>query len=97
MTISFKVTPADADLIGECVTRARALYVAHGHEVDKLSLTMDITAAHANGYPLRLADLLAADDFNFLHDVGGIMQHMDRETGLLLDHFSPRFSARLAA
>jgi hypothetical protein len=35
-----------------------------------------------------------ADDFNFLHDVGGINRHLDREHYLLTDHFSPRFSVR---
>jgi len=55
---------------------------------------MNVSACHASGNPLRLADLLAADDFNFAHDVFGIDRHLDRETGALLEHFSPRFTAR---
>lgn len=55
---------------------------------------MDLCACHANGNPLRLADLLAADDLNFTHDITGIARHMDRETGQLRDLFSPRFSRR---
>ena len=58
-----------------------------------LSLRKDLTACHLNGCPLRLADLLAADDFNLIHDVGGISGHIDRETGQLMDCFSPRFHA----
>lgn len=57
-------------------------------------LAMDVSATHANGNPLRLRELLAADDFNFLHDVGGIVRHIDRNTGTLLNHFRPRFTVR---
>ena len=53
---------------------------------------MDITACHANGNPLRLAELLSADDFNFCHDVLGIRRHINRETGQLENCFVPRFS-----
>lgn len=55
---------------------------------------MDITATHANGCPLKLAELLAADDFNFSHDVAGIYRHLDRTTGKLLDCFLPRFAQK---
>jgi hypothetical protein len=60
--------------------------------IAKQNLTMDLTAVHANGNPLRLAALLAADDFNFAHDVYGIQQHINRNTAKLENHFSPRFS-----
>ena len=60
--------------------------------VDKTSLMMDITACHVNGCPLRLAELLKADDFNFAHDVFGIQRKIDRRTGKINDGFSPRFS-----
>lgn len=55
---------------------------------------MDITAVHANGNPLKLAELLATDDFNFTHDVFGITRHIDRETGKLGGCFVPRFSGK---
>jgi hypothetical protein len=54
---------------------------------------MDITAIHCNGTPLRLADLAAADDFGFFHDVYGINRHIDRDTGTLTGFFLPRFCA----
>ena len=44
-------------------------------------------------YKLRLDDLLAADDLNFLHDVAGINRHLDRDTYALLDGFFPRYAA----
>ena len=53
------------------------------------SLSMDITAAHIT-CPLKLQKLLDADKGNFLHDVFGIISHIDRETGELQDCFFPR-------
>lgn len=58
----------------------------------KLHHQMNVSACHASGNPLRLADLLAADDFNFAHDVFGINRHIDRDTGAMLNCFRPRFS-----
>lgn len=63
----------------------------------KLHHQMNVSACHASGNPLRLADLLAADEFNFVHDVFGIDRHICRDTGRMLNHFSPRFSSRVAA
>ena len=55
--------------------------------------SMDVLAAHLNGNPLRLRDLLAAESGDFMHDVFGIRAHLDRKTGKLGDCFSPRFHA----
>lgn len=56
-------------------------------------IQMDITAAHANGCPLQLRALLAADDFNFAHDVLGIRRFIDRSTGRIpAEKFWPRFA-----
>ncbi len=62
-----------------------------------MSLHMDVSATHANGNPLRLADLLAADDFNFAHDLSGICNCLDRNTGKLTNNFRPRFSQPASA
>lgn len=64
----------------------------------RINLIMDLTAADGvNGNdPLDWNRLLAADDFNFLHDIGGICRHIDRETGELGGCFAPRFTARQA-
>ena len=90
--ISLSTTKPDSELIGRIVDRALGLRIG-----DRMSIHMDITATHCNGNPLRLADLLAADDFNFQHDVCGINRHLNRDTGKLMDHFIPRFSQRVAA
>lgn len=57
-----------------------------------LDAEMDI-AATAYFVPLRLTELRDADDFNFIHDLGGIRGHLNRETGLLENFFLPRFAA----
>jgi len=60
---------------------------------DALALSMDIAATHLNGCPLKLEAWLAADDFNFFHDIYGIYNNLDRKTGKLKNCFLPRFAA----
>lgn len=95
--LSFKTSKEDFDTIVKIRDRAVAMFEAHGDYVtadESRSLLMDLTACHANGNPLRLDDLLAADDFNLAHDVGGIRRHINRTTGKLENCFVPRFSRR---
>ena len=85
------------EIVGKIVDRAAGMTKLT--KSTRMSLMMDISAANGvNGNdPIDLDRLLAADDFNFAHDVFGISRHMDRETGLLGNFFSPRFTARVAA
>ncbi len=92
--VSFDCPKEERHLCKQIARRASDMLAEQNTTRDVLSIDMDITATHCNGNPLRLADLLAADDFNFMHDVAGIYRHLDRETGSLMDHFSPRFSRR---
>lgn len=92
--IDFKSTKEDRDLIGKIVIRGRKLAKKLDIPYDGMDMLMDITAVHLNGNPLRLDDMLKADEFNFGHDLFGIRKHIDRRTGELLHFFSPRFSAR---
>lgn len=85
-------TADEQTLVAQILDRADALSQQAGEPLDRLSLDMDLSATHAVT-PLRLADLLAADDFSFAHDVFGIMRHINRRTGRLDDHFVPRFCA----
>lgn len=102
MAIKWETTDAEVSLIAKIAKRAiamaRDLERKGGRDgnrlgFDGLDIQMDIAATHLNGCPLRLEGLLAADDFNFAHDVWGIRRHLDRETGRLQNHFLPRFSA----
>lgn len=91
--INFKVTREEAEIILKIAERWHSLCRKHGRTTTAiLDTTMDLTATHANNHPLRLQELLEADDFNFSHDVGGIYHHMNRETGKLEGCFFPRFS-----
>lgn len=90
MTLNWKISKEDASLIDAIVARAEALLPKFE---SRRVLLMDITAVHLNGCPLQLRELLGADTFNFSHDVTGISNHIDRNTGKLLDCFRPRFAA----
>ncbi|KKC39892.1 hypothetical protein WH87_04975 [Devosia epidermidihirudinis] len=65
----------------------------------RINLVMDLTAADGvNGNAALDWDrLLDADDFNFMHDLGGISRHIDRATGRIGGHFLPRFTLKQAA
>lgn len=58
------------------------------------SRMMDLAAAdgHNGNAAIDWARLLAADDFNFVHDVAGIHNHIDRRTGRIESGFLPRFA-----
>jgi hypothetical protein len=92
--INWKVTNDDAVLVHKIVRRAARMLERRpdSDEVSLPGLEMDVTAAHVNGCPLRLAELLAAEDLDFAHDVFGIRRHIDRKTGKLGDGFVPRFA-----
>lgn len=90
--VNWKVTKADAVLINQIAKRAVRMAKEVGHEYPFMDAEMDITAAHLNGCPLKLAELLGADDFNFSHDVFGIYRHINRADGQLMDCFVPRYA-----
>jgi hypothetical protein len=73
--------------------RAVAKAAAAEVRVNWTDVFMAIIVVHG-GTPLRLTELLEADDFNFSHDVFGILRHLDRESGELQNCFVPRFTAR---
>lgn len=85
-----KIEGEDVTTINKIVRRAGKEGLA---QTDLLSLEMDLTACHISN-PLRLEDLLKADKFNFAHDVCGIQRHINRDTGKLMNCFSPRYSKR---
>ncbi|WP_315833943.1 hypothetical protein [Bradyrhizobium prioriisuperbiae] len=92
LEVSFDCPETERKIIRAISRRARDLYLENGVDRAALDIAMDITAVHCNGNPIRLNDLLAADDFNLLHDVSKIASHLDRETGKLSGFFRPRFS-----
>ncbi|MBF0583085.1 MAG: hypothetical protein HQL80_02480 [Magnetococcales bacterium] len=86
-SINFDVSEEDDELIRQIAIRAYAM----NPDIEELMYRLDIRIVHANGLPLRLADLLATDDMSFAHDVGGICRNMNKTTGKLVN-FVPRFA-----
>lgn len=85
--INWNTSKKDTLLIFQIASRAQKILGG-----DASDIAMDITACHMNGNPLRLDELLLADDFNFFHDVCGINKHIDRDNGKLIHGFMPRYS-----
>lgn len=86
--VSFKVTKQEAEIIRYIVDRALRLGKFGTGAVEFLD--MDITACHANGCKLDLLKLLGAPNTDFMHDVCGIRDYLDRNTGKLTRCFLPR-------
>lgn len=86
------LTAADGKTIRLIAERAADLYKKHGVRVSALDIQLDLAVCHTGPQALRLDDMLAADDFNLMHDVSGLNRHLDVERCELADHFSPRFS-----
>lgn len=90
MTINFTISRTDGDLIAQIVERA----YERDPSIIQLDLNMDITACHANGCELKLAELLVASFTDFAHDVYGIRRHIDRKSGQLINCFLPRYAVQ---
>jgi uncharacterized protein DUF6874 len=93
--VSFACSDSDRRTANKIAYRAIKMYEQFKiKDRTLLDIEMDIIATHCNGNPLRLDDLLNADDFNFMHDISGIATHLNRDTGKLEDFFRPRFSRK---
>ncbi len=77
----------DYIIIDMIVDRARSL----GIQRSKLNLMMDISATQEN-CPMKLQEWFNADDFDFLHDVVGIVNNLNRKTFKLENCFLPRYA-----
>jgi hypothetical protein len=93
MILNWKTSKADFELIHGIAGRASEIGARVGVELNLRDVVMDVTACHLNGNPLHLGELLTASELDFTHDVWGILQHLDRDTGKL-GCFTPRYSAR---
>ena len=83
---------ADARLIRRIVKRAQRNHPAM--VPDPMTLEMDLCAFHVKGPGLRLRELLEAENFEFVHDVGGITLNIDRDTLEMRNHFWPRYAVQ---
>ena len=81
--VSFDITPDEFTVVIKIAGRA----VSGDSNLNFMKVEMDLTATHANGCPLRFDELLNADDFNFWHDIYGIADNINRDTGKLENFF----------
>lgn len=71
--------------------RAEQMGIYHG---ERISLLMDIENAD-NIFNMRLEDWLQADNFNFAHDIVGIVNNIDRSKyPAEITRFLPRFAGK---
>jgi hypothetical protein len=89
----------DLTTIHAIADRAVALYLRLGllearNKFARYGIAHELMTVHGEIVPLRLAEMLAADDSNFAHDIGGIHRHLDDAATppRLRDCFLPRFA-----
>jgi hypothetical protein len=84
--VSYDISKADAKRVRAIVQRAKVISPG----LDEAAYILDLAACHANGTRLDLAKLEGFAEYDFAHDVFGIINHLDRATGQLRGHFEPR-------
>lgn len=97
--MNWSATSREYELAKLIAGRAGALAQSKGLTLDTnfcRDIYMDVIAVHLNGTRLRLADLLNAPDEDFIHDVFGIRECLNRRTGRLdynrdVGEFQPRY------
>jgi hypothetical protein len=92
------VTHDDQILLGKIANRAvqmaRELGRGDVRFEDQMRVCMDLFACHAIGCPLKLHQLLLCANADFMHDVLGICQNIDKSSGHLTGDFWPIFAVR---
>lgn len=95
MTVSFEVMETERRLIGRIVNRFNTISIeCKRPPVDKAKLVLDITAFHVNDARLSLYALLHAPRPEFVSDVAGITNTIDRSTGKLTGSWRPTFEVK---
>lgn len=59
---------------------------------DKSTVMMDLLVLYETGVEMRWEEFLNAPVFDFMHDINGINQHLNRDTYKLEDCFWPRYA-----
>lgn len=97
------LTREEIELIHQIAHRAVGLYERlnllnpRDAKFAKFGIAYEIMTVHGEIVPLRLQEMLDADDGNFAHDISGIHRHLDpgkeHDKPRLRDCFIPRFAA----
>ena len=88
-TIKWNTTKEEIESIRKVMER---IHKMHPDVFNHMDTSMDITACHCNGNSLDFEKLLNFDDFNFNHDIFGIVNSISRTTGELKNCFVPKCS-----
>jgi len=91
MITNWEISRKDHDLAVRIADRA--VRQLHDYPDNQRTVLMDLIACHANGCPLYFEGLLVAEMLDFSHDICGIRDHINRDTGKLEGHpFTPRYA-----
>jgi hypothetical protein len=84
----------DYQLIELIAQRASAMYARIAYtKVPSAFIASELYLVHREIVPLRLQEMLDADDSNFAHDIGGIHSHLRvGNPSVLMDCFLPRYA-----
>ena len=88
------ISRTEVNLIQQIATRASAMYLnLFDTHVDPAYIASELFLVHGEIVPLRLEEMLAADNSNFAHDIGGIHRHLKvGNPSELTGCFMPRFA-----
>jgi hypothetical protein len=90
--INFSCSIEDKRLIGQILAKGIAMAKEYNVEIDHVLVSMDITACHCNGCPLKLYQFLLSSPMDFAHDFCRIGLNIDRKTGKLMNGWRPLFA-----
>ena len=76
------------EIISKIANRAVTINPAY----DKSTVMMDLLVLYETGVEMRWEEFLNAPIFDFIHDINGINQHLNRYTYKLEDCFWPRYA-----
>ena len=76
------------EIISKIANRAVTINPAY----DKSTVMMDLLVIYETGVEMRWEEFLNAPVFDFMHDINGINQHLNRDTYKLEDCFWPRYA-----
>lgn len=82
-----KLTSEEFQLIEAIVERCRGIWKPPPRTLWQDLMTVHVADA---GCPLDFAALLNSPQYDFTHDIAGIYQYLDRQTGKLEEFFVPR-------
>lgn len=87
------LSKADTQRVFDIANRAISVAEENNIKLDRVRTFIAVGMAHEKN-PLELDSLLKADNLNFIHDLFGILNHIDLNTGEMRDSFLPRFTQR---